>query len=187
MEPLGFIAGAIVGAVVGVAGFSGRGRHAELASRVLTIERILDQQQGKLERAEESCFTAQRRADDWGKTISSQGLALNALEGRVTEHSDRIDYVSNELEVLNRAQDATLNNFEQQLQGMQDFIVQTAEEARNRRDALSGVPALPAVSPERGLELNELMRLQREAQQEFASRRRAAAAEGFQQPSGGGL
>ncbi len=159
MEPLGFIAGVLVGAAACGAVLNGRSRQPELAGRLLTLERLVDHR---------------------GTELEALGREMREQDGRITELAD-------ELEVLNRAMGKTLLSFEEQLQGMQDFIVKAAEDARSRRDVVSAAPAMQAVSPERGAELNELMRLQREAQQEFAARRRAAAAEGFQQPSGGGL
>ncbi len=159
MEPLAFIAGALVGAAACGAVLNGRSRQPELAGRLLTLERLVDHR---------------------GTELEALGREMREQDGRITELAD-------ELEVLNRAMGKTLLSFEEQLQGMQDFIVKAAEDARSRRDVVSAAPAMQAVSPERGAELNELMRLQREAQQEFAARRRAAAAEGFQQPSGGGL
>jgi hypothetical protein len=163
LEPLGFIAGALVGAAACGAVLNGRSRQPELAGRLLTLERLMD-----------------HRGTELGALGAELGQALREQDGRITELAD-------ELEVLNRAMGKTLGGFENQLQGMQEFIVQAAEEARSRREAVTAAPVLQGLSPERGVELNELMRLQREAQQEFAARRRATAAEGFQQPTGGGL
>lgn len=163
MEPLGFIAGALVGAAICGATLSGQRRQPELAGRVLTLERRLDQ-----------------HAAEFTELKTDLGRELREQDGRITEHGD-------ELEALNIAVGRTLASFEEQLQGMQTFIVQAAQDARERRVALSTAPPLQDLVGGGGEELNALMRQQREAQQEFAARRRADAAAGFQQPAGGGL
>jgi len=163
LEPLGFIAGALVGAAACGAILTNRSRQPELAGRVLTLERRLDHHSAEL----------RDLAADLGRSLREQ-------DERVTELTD-------ELEVLNGAIGKTLGSFEEQLQGMQSFIVQAAQEARERRVAVSAAPVMQGLGDGRDAELDELMRQQREAQQEFAARRRRAAAAGFQQPAGGGL
>ena len=139
------------------------------------------------------------------KIRSSRSPRLLALEQCVAQHDTELDEISgmlnhelseldsrqsglaDEIETINIAQGKTLQAFEERLQKMQAFIVQAAQQASERRIAEASAPVMQGLEPERTAEFNELVRQQRQAQQEFAARRRNQAAVNFRQPAGGGL
>ena len=105
----------------------------------------------------------------------------------LSHEESRLNELADEIETINIAQGKTFQAFEERLQNMQAFIVQAAQQASERRVAEASAPVMQGLEPERTAELNELMRKQRQAQEEFAARRRNQAAVNFRQPAGGGL
>lgn len=163
MEPLGFIAGVLAGACAWELTSSIRGRRSKLEPRLQALERCVAQHDTELEE------------------ISGM------LNHELSESESRQSELADEIETINIAQGKTFQAFEERLQNMQAFIVQAAQQASERRVAEASAPVMQGLEPERTAELNELMRKQRQAQEEFAARRRNQAAVNFRQPAGGGL
>jgi DNA repair exonuclease SbcCD ATPase subunit len=159
LEPLGFIAGALAGACTWELTSSIRGRRSKLAPRLEALERCVAQHDTELEE----------------------------ISGMLSHEESRLNELADEIETINIAQGKTFQAFEERLQNMQAFIVQAAQQASERRVAEASAPVMQGLEPERTAELNELMRKQRQAQEEFAARRRNQAAVNFRQPAGGGL
>lgn len=157
MEPLGFIAGVLAGACAWELTSSIRGRRSKLAPRLQALEQCV----------------AQHDTD------------LGEICDVLSESESRLNELGDEIETINIAQGKAFQAFEEQLQNMQAFIVQAAQQASERR--VAGAPVMQGLEQERTAELNELMRQQRQAQEEFAARRRNQAAVNFRQPAGGGL
>ena len=112
-----------------------------------------------------------------------------------TEIKERLQALEDELDArfnaVSERQDEVLEALEQQLTAMQSFIVQAAEEAQQRRQALerqnnlgAAVMAAGGGTPESNAETARILALQAEAQREFIRRRRAAA--GIPAPNGQG-
>ena len=163
MEPLGFIAGALAGACAWELTSSICGRRSKLAPRLAALERCVAQHDTELEE------------------ISDM------LNHELSESDSRQSGLADEIETIKIAQGKTLQAFEERLQKMQAFIVQAAQQASERRVAEASAPGITGLDGAQGAEFNELVRQQRQAQQEFAARRRAQAVANFQQPAGGGL
>ena len=160
MEPLGFIAGVLTGACACGLALNIR---SSRSPRLLALEQCVAQHDTEL--------------DEISGMLNHE---LSASERCLNELAD-------EIESINIAQGKTFQAFEQRLQNMQSFIVQAAQQASERRVTEASAPMMQGLEPERTAELNELMRKQRQAQEEFAARRRNQAAVNFRQPAGGGL
>lgn len=148
----------------------------DVRSRALRVE-LKDLEEAQGGRIESWINAAQRQDAERDAAINAANEAVGALE----------DSVKEELGSLAAAQGETLAALDQQLQAMQAFIVQAAEQARERRVAVSSANLTELAGPGGAQELAELVALQRQAQEAFAARRRADTAAGFQQPAGGGL
>ena len=160
MEPLGFIAGVIAGA--SACGLALNIRSSR-SPRLLALEQCTAQHDTELE--------------EFGDILNHELL----------RYERRQSVLADEIKTINIAQAKTFQAFEERLQNMQTFIVQAAQQASERRVAEASAPMMQGLEPERTAELNELMRKQRQAQEEFAARRRNQAAVNFRQPAGGGL
>ena len=163
MEPLGFIAGALASACTWELASSIRSRRSKLEPRLQTLERCVAQHDDELEE------------------ISSM------LNRELLDTENRLEQLADEIKTINIAHGKTFQAFEERLQKMQAFIVQAAQQASERRVAEASAPMMQGLPGDQIPELGELMRQQRQAQQEFAARRRNQAAVNFRQPAGGGL
>ena len=114
-----------------------------------------------------------------------------------TEIKERLQALEDELDArfnaVSERQDEVLEALAQQLTAMQSFIVQAAEEAQQRRQALerqnnlgAAVMAAGGGTAESNAETERILALQAEAQREFIRRRRAAAAAAIPAPNGQG-
>jgi chromosome segregation ATPase len=132
------------------------------------------------------------------KQLKEQGVHITALAKDTlalgTELKGSIAALELELEDSRTAtearQEQLLQAVDQQLQGMQSFIVQAAEEAKSRREAIAATaPVVAAASTitTPTAEIAGLLEQQRQAQAVFAARRRAAAEAGFPGPGGGAV
>jgi len=159
LEPLGFIAGVLAGACAWELTSGIRGRRSKLAPRLQALEQC----------------------------VADHDAELEEISDVLSESDSRLSELALVIETINIAQDKSFQAFEEQLQNMQTFIVQAAQQASDRRVAEVSAPMMQGLPEEQIPELGALMRQQRQAQEEFAARRRSQAAVNFRQPAGGGL
>jgi DNA repair exonuclease SbcCD ATPase subunit len=163
------------------------------------LERRLDEQESRL------ALLAKEVAGlpAYSKRISSLEQDARALDQQLKAHMTALAQdtlalgteLKGSLAALESGVDARLNSLDerqgevvqaldQQLQGMQSFIVQAAEDAKARREAITAAaPVNGSAAPT--AEMASLLEQQRQAQAVFAARRRAAAEAGFPGPGGG--
>jgi hypothetical protein len=207
MEPLGLIASLLLGGAGGY-GLALRSRSVvaavvevkTLQERVRLLSLEAEERKGlmpRLERLEEKQQTSSEHitalARDTLKLGTELKLSLAALEAELNTTATAAE---ERLESL-------VQTMDEQLQGMQGFIVRAAEDAKARRVnfeaavptmlsmvdpngiAASGIAANAAATNGGATEMAALMEQQRQAQTVFAARRRAAAEANFPGPGAG--
>ena len=198
MEPLGLITALLLG---GAGGYGLALRSRSVVAAVVEVKTLQDRVRVLSLEAEQGKEMLPRleRLERW-QSESSEHITLLVRDTLAlgTELKGGLAALEAELNTTATAAEARLEalmqTMDEQLQGMQGFIVKAAEDAKVRRASVA--PASPAVGGPAVVsafvsggqaELAELMERQQAAQQEFALRRRAQAAANFQAPSGAGL
>ena len=211
MSPLELILAALLGAGggYGLAQLPNRQRHRRLEADLQAQQRHLQGQLTRIEGLEREHNHLRGRLGLQDGMISelsdhreltneritqlvADTLSLgNELKGQVSDLDAALNAISEQQQVM-------LTSLDRQLQEMQAFIVQAAEQAAQQRAALKPVAAPPVAVPSVAMsaapasalneaELQQLLGKQQILQQQFAQRRRAESEASFRAPNGAGL
>ena len=206
MSPLELILAALLGAGggYGLAQLPNRQRHRRLEADLQAQQRHLQGQLTRIEGLEREHNHLRGRLSLQDGMISelsdhreltneritqlvADTLSLgNELKGQVSDLDAALNAISEQQQVM-------LTSLDRQLQEMQAFIVQAAEQAAQQRAALKPVavpPVAMSAAPASALneaELQQLLGKQQILQQQFAQRRRAESEASFRAPNGAGL
>ena len=206
MSPLELILAALLGAGggYGLAQLPNRQRHRRLEADLQAQQRHLQGHLTRIEGLEREHNHLRGRLSLQDGMISELSDHRELTNERITqlvadtlslgnELKEQVSDLDAALNAISEQQQVMLTSLDRQLQEMQAFIVQAAEQAAQQRAALKPV-AVPSVAmsaaPASALneaELQQLLGKQQILQQQFAQRRRAESEASFRAPNGAGL